>query len=365
MRKVFVTRHIAVSTTTPTLVENLAKPMWVNLIQRIYTGAKQGVRLPMHNLYRMLDMPSFAPEAPKRGGFFFAAGNVAAAGLDLHYANPNAHTSYTYRIPIYSGINIFAGQCANEVGMTEVIATDATACASSMKALWDAWAMIKMRRIDRAIVVACEEQTTNMMLEFFGKEGVALTAEQEAAGKKPSAFDPVNGGFRIGNGAAAFLLEAEGHESYRPVAELTGVAMSGEKHTPALGQDDRGSGYIRVLQELQHLDASRPDIIKAHGTGTEMNNRAEAFALERVFGAGGFLATSYKPLLGHTMGASGLVEMSRLLGDIEQGFVRGIANKTVDTPGFLSGDLSGDFKSVICLSAGMGNVYGGAKLSIA
>lgn len=364
MRKVFVTRHRAVYTTTPTLIENLAVPMWVHLLGRMYVGAKQGVKLPMHNLYRMLDMPSFAPEAPKQGGFFFAAGNVAAAGLDLHYAKPDAHTSYTYRIPIYSGINIFAGQCANEAGMTEVIATDATACASSMKALWDAWAMIRMGEIDRAIVVACEEQTTNMMLEFFGKEGVALTAEQESAGKLPSAFDPVNGGFRIGNGAAAFLLEADGCTTYDPIAELTAVAMSGERHRPALGQAEDGSGYVRVLRSLQRHDSSRPDIIKAHGTGTAMNNRAEALALNEVFGSD-FLATSYKPLIGHTMGASGLVEMSRIMADIEQGFVWGIQNKTAETPGFLSSNMTGDFRSLICLSAGMGNVYGGAKLSFA
>jgi 3-oxoacyl-(acyl-carrier-protein) synthase len=48
--------------------------------------------------------------------------------------------------------------------------------------------------------------------------------------------------------------------------------------------------------------------VNAHGTGTAQNDRAEAAALERVFGAGNVLVSSTKSLIGHTMGAAGALE---------------------------------------------------------
>uniref|UniRef100_UPI0034D4794A hypothetical protein n=1 Tax=Streptomyces polyasparticus TaxID=2767826 RepID=UPI0034D4794A len=45
------------------------------------------------------------------------------------------------------------------------------------------------------------------------------------------------------------------------------------------------------------------DHVNAHGTGTRLNDRAEAAVIREVYAAGGPTVTSAKGALGHTMGA--------------------------------------------------------------
>ena len=88
------------------------------------------------------------------------------------------------------------------------------------------------------------------------------------------------------------------------------VDMTSDAHHPTAPPAD-AAGAVRAMQEalcrarLQPVDI---DYVNAHGTGTVHNDRAEAVALERIFGAGQVLVSSTKSLIGHTMGAAGAME---------------------------------------------------------
>ena len=76
------------------------------------------------------------------------------------------------------------------------------------------------------------------------------------------------------------------------------------------------------------------------------------------------MATSYKQRIGHTMGASGLLETGLLLNDLKRGIVPKILNRTEHDDVFLSYDASAPNKGAfISLAAGMGNVYSAAIFS--
>ncbi len=56
------------------------------------------------------------------------------------------------------------------------------------------------------------------------------------------------------------------------------------------------------------LAPAQVDYVNAHGTATPANDRAEAIALEDLFGPDGPLTSSTKGATGHTLGAAGAIE---------------------------------------------------------
>jgi len=114
---------------------------------------------------------------------------------------------------------------------------------------------------------------------------------------------------------------------------------------------------------LSEANPAEISVIKTHGTGTKSNNVSERSAIERVFGTYGYKATSYKQKIGHTMGASGLLETCMLIDDMNDGFIPAIANRTEKDEVFLSHDVEAQNGAIMSLAAGMGNVYSAAVLT--
>ena len=154
-------------------------------------------------------------------------------------------------------------------------------------------------------------------------------------------------------------MRAGGRE---PVAELNSATVVAERHGNAVGQREDGAGYrdaIAASLRMAGIEAAAIDLVKTHGTGTFSNNVAEAAGIEAGLGAQ-FVATSYKARIGHTMGASGLIEMLLALRDAETGLARGIPNRTGGDPRFLDRDTEMAIRRILILASGMGNVYGAA-----
>ena len=92
---------------------------------------------------------------------------------------------------------------------------------------------------------------------------------------------------------------------------------------------------------------------------TPSNNVAEKTALTSTLKD--FVATSFKQRIGHTMGASGLLETILLLDNVKNGFIPPILNRTDEDKVFLSESVPAEKGGLILsLAAGMGNVYSAA-----
>lgn len=300
--------------------------------------------------------------------FILAAGNQHFAGIQR--TAKSGRLTYEYRFLPLTLTQVYAGRIGQQLGAHDLIQTDATACVSSLKALMDVEILIKHYQFDRVIVLSVEDGVSDSVLEFFGESGASLTLKQEKEkGVVPSAFDDHNHGFYVGQGAVLAVFDSEkvvNVTGVTPIARLCGAYTASENCSNAIGQREDGQGYVKAIkgalaQTPYHQDTVK--IIKTHGTGTQSNNQAERAALERCF-PGGFIATSFKPKIGHTMGASGLLESVMLFGSISRGVVPAIPNRTQNDSVFLSQDTAAPDGLVLSLAAGMGNVYSAAIFEV-
>jgi 3-oxoacyl-(acyl-carrier-protein) synthase len=142
-------------------------------------------------------------------------------------------------------------------------------------------------------------------------------------------------------------------------AKLLSAYSASEESTNAIGQREDGDGFMKaVIGAMDVLETDKPiSIVKTHGTGTPSNNKAERNALETILDKG-YIATSLKPTIGHTMGASGLLETCLLLDSLrETGKVPAIKNRTEEDKVFISEDTTPRDGLILSLAAGMGNIY--------
>lgn len=363
---IYLTKCNTAYTTETKLITDVPYPQHAHIIPSTFRRAKSGMKYPPHTLLESLvdeETINYVRDNPVKGktGFIFAAGNQGWMGNNGRYdKNPDAELHYKVKIPFIVLTNIYAGRIASMFGVHDHVSTDASACASSLKVLMEVQNLMNNFEFDRVIVFTGEDAVNNLTLEFFGEAGASLQYKDEGE-RQPSAFDATNQGFFLGQGAALAIFEKEHAGMVAPMAKFLGAYSSAEDSTNPLGQRNDGSGFSKAIEgALFVAKAHQNDVrlVKTHGTGTPVNNAAEKSAL--LHSLNEFVATSYKPRIGHTMGASGLLETGLLLEDMKTGYVPKILNRTQDDSVFLSADAPVPDGLLLSLAAGMGNIYSAA-----
>lgn len=192
-----------------------------------------------------------------------------------------------------------------------------TACSAGLHAIGIAGQMLQRREVD-VVLVAAVEVLTEAALAGFG----VLRALTPSEGPRP--FDRGRDGTILGEGAAAMVLERTDSAYYRSAkvwAEIAGYSGSTDAYH-ATRPDPAGSA--RAMREaLGRINVSEIDWIKSHGTGTPANDLAEAEAIHQVFGARASTipVTSLKATLGHSLGASGVVEAVGAILSMQDGII--------------------------------------------
>ena len=206
--------------------------------------------------------------------------------------------------------------------------TFSSACASSTAAVGHAMDLIRHGRADLAVVIGADCVSHGIMAGFNSLG--ALSETRTAPFSEPI-------GITLGEGAGAFLMEngamAAGRGA-RPIAEVTGYALSGDAyHATSPDREGRGiEAAARMALADAGLDVGDIDFVSAHGTGTEANDAAESRAMERLFGRAVPVSSS-KSFLGHTLGASGIIEMIATIAVAAEGMIPPTASFSGLRPG--------------------------------
>jgi 3-oxoacyl-[acyl-carrier-protein] synthase II len=196
---------------------------------------------------------------------------------------------------------------ARAIGVSGQVETISSACASAAMAIGSALRALRRGDVDVALAGGSDALC---QLTYGGFN--ALRSVDDAP-SRPFRKDRL--GLSLGEGAGVLVLETAAHAMARgaqSIAILAGEASTCDAHHMTAPQPD-GSGAASAIR-LALLDAGVApddvDFVNAHGTGTPLNDAAEAAALKAVFGdrARSIPVTSTKALIGHLLGSAGAVE---------------------------------------------------------
>jgi 3-oxoacyl-[acyl-carrier-protein] synthase II len=189
-----------------------------------------------------------------------------------------------------------------------------TACASGATAIQIALETLRRGDAEAALVVGTEGYIHEEAVIRFSLLS-ALSTANEFPEKAAKPFSGNRDGFVMGEGAAALVLEDYDAAVARGAEILAVIRGSGEKaddfHRTRSKPD--ASAIIGAISRAVKDAGVEPDAIEyvnAHGTGTDENDKMEAFALMSVFGERMKTTpvSSNKSIVGHTLTAAGALE---------------------------------------------------------
>ncbi len=212
-------------------------------------------------------------------------------------------------------VNAASGNVAIEYGLRGSNYCVVTACAAASHSIGEAFRLIQNDYEDVMITGGSEAALTGLGLASFCSLK-ALSRRNDEPEKASRPFDRDRGGFVLAEGAGAMVLEEYELAKKRGAniyAELVGFGMTCDaEHITAPCADGRGAqGAIKKAIQSARINPDQIDYISAHGTGTLLNDSAETMAIKAVLGesAKKTSISSTKSHLGHTLGASGGIEL--------------------------------------------------------
>jgi len=211
-------------------------------------------------------------------------------------------------------INLASGYVSIRSGAKGPNSATATACTTSAHSIGDSFRLIQRGDADAMICGGTEACITPMGIGGFAAMR-ALSTRNDEPGRASRPWDRDRDGFVVGEGAGILVLEElefARRRGARILAEVAGYGMSADAfHVTA--PPDNGDGAYRVMRNSLRdagIEPHQVDYINAHGTSTEVGDRAETAAIKRAFGDHAYkvAVSSTKSMTGHLLGGAGGLE---------------------------------------------------------
>ncbi|MEQ2010007.1 MAG: beta-ketoacyl-[acyl-carrier-protein] synthase family protein, partial [Limisphaerales bacterium] len=206
--------------------------------------------------------------------------------------------------------------------------TVSATCASGAAAIALAAQQILLGTVDVAISGGAEAPLHPLVIAQLHAAGILGHDADPRLTCKP--FDTARNGIVLGEGAGFLVLESQASATRRGaniLARLAGWSLAAEGGE-RVGMDRTGVSLSRVITEalaMAGVAQAQLGYVNAHGTGTVLNDLAEANALRLALGdaASRVPCSSTKAVTGHCLGASAVLEAVIAIQAIREGRLPG------------------------------------------
>ena len=235
-----------------------------------------------------------------------------------------------------------AANTAQALGLTGRILAPSAACASGLLAVGTAYESIAAGREEAVLCGGADEfhPLTAATFDVLGAHSPCLDPEGS-----PRPFDAARDGVVCAEGAGVLLLESHDSALRRGAPILAEVAgFHAGSDSSSIANPDPLPVYVCMKKALEDagVEPGQADYVNAHATGTRLGDPAEAAAIARLFGSG-VPVSSLKGHLGHTMAASGSIELAACLAMMREGLLIPTSNLSDPDPACAE---AGHFQSV-------------------
>ena len=259
-------------------------------------------------------------------------------------------------------LNNPAGEITMKFGITGPHYAVGAACAAGNAALIQGSQMLRLGEVDFALCGGVSESTGSFgIFASFRAQGALAEHDNSSQASRP--LDRDRNGIVISEGGCVFTLErldkalARGAKIY---AEIVGHAMNSDARDFVLPYGPRQAECIRLALDRAGLAPSDISIINTHATGTKQGDVEECKALAEVFAdCPDTRINNTKSIIGHAMGAAGVLELAANLPSFSDNLVHPTINlDNLDPDCALPGLVAGKAEQLSEVNAILNNSFG-------
>lgn len=247
--------------------------------------------------------------------------NISTYDYDVQY--------WTHHHNPRTVLNNPAGEITMNLGITGPHYSIGAACAAGNASLIQAVQMLRLGEIDMALAGGISESVGSFgIFASFRAQGALAESEDPRLASRP--FDMNRSGIVISEGGCIYTLEVleKALERGAPIlGEIVGYAMNSDARDFVLPYGKRQAECMELALKRANLRPEDIDLINTHATGTRQGDIEECKAVREVFGDSPAASiNNTKGIIGHAMGAAGVLELAANLPAFDDNMVHPAIN---------------------------------------
>ena len=262
---------------------------------------------------------------PEQVGCIIGSGIGGIATLEDQFAtffDKGPSRVSPFLVPMFIS-DMASGQVSIRTGARGPNVNTVSACASGADAIGNAYEIL-LRGDAEAMIGAAR----------------ALSTERNNdPGHASRPFDQERDGFVLAEGSGILILETLEYaekNGTEPIAEIIGYGQSADAfHVTQPSENGEGAARaMKMALSKAAIDPQQVGYINAHGTSTPLNDKFETMSIKNVFGENAYSIqiSSTKSMIGHTLGAGGVIEAAITALSIIYQKIHGTRNLLVPDP---------------------------------